>query len=116
MINVYLDDLRPCPKGFILARNIRECITLLEEYEIGILSLDHDLGWNEPTGYEVAKYMTDHGKYAREIYLHTSSSIGCTNMFQLLQKHKPEFVKVHPFAMPDEVLEQIRKLDMNSIE
>ena len=45
MIHVYLDDLRPCPQGFTLAKDVKECISLLQECEVDILSLDHDLGW-----------------------------------------------------------------------
>lgn len=43
-INLYLDDLRDCPKGFIVARTVEEAIYYFENYQINILSLDHDLG------------------------------------------------------------------------
>lgn len=109
MINVYLDDMRPCPKGFVLARNASECIALLEDCEIDILSLDHDLGLDEPTGYDVAKYMVERGLFARNIYLHSSSAIGRSKMFQLLYKHKPEGVQVHTFPMPDDILQKAEK-------
>jgi len=105
MINVYLDDIRPCPKGFVLARSAEECMLLLRESKIDILSLDHDLGWSQPTGFDVAKYIVDKQKFPREIYLHTSSEIGRSNMFQLLYRHKPEGTKVHMFGMPDEKME-----------
>ena len=54
MINVYLDDLRDCPIGFVVARTFQEAIHLLENHEVDILSLDHDLGedlqgWNVNT-------------------------------------------------------------------
>lgn len=104
MINVYMDDIRHCPAGFVLARTVDECIALLDECEIGILSLDHDMGWNQPTGYDVTKYIVAQNKYPREIYLHTSSAIGRSNMYQLLVSNKPEDVAVHPHAMPEDVL------------
>lgn len=106
MINVYLDDFRPCPKGFVLAKNVEECLELLSNFEVNILSLDHDLGIGEPTGYDLVKRMVEQGVYASEIYLHSSSAIGRTNMFELLQQHKPEHVKVFPYPMPNEVLER----------
>lgn len=110
MINVYLDDLRPCPRGFTLARNAEECIALLESCEIHILSLDHDLGYDQPTGYDVTRYMVEHGKFAREIYLHTSSAIGRTNMYQLLYRNRPDGVKVYSYPMPDEVLAEASRM------
>ncbi|NBI27849.1 cyclic-phosphate processing receiver domain-containing protein [Chengkuizengella marina] len=106
MINVYLDDLRPCPKGFVLAKNIEECIVLLQESNVNILSLDFDLGWNEPTGYDLTKMMVEKKCYAKEIYLHTSDSNGRMKMYQLLYQHKPDDVVLHNGPMPYELLEQ----------
>ncbi|MER2190311.1 MAG: cyclic-phosphate processing receiver domain-containing protein [Solibacillus sp.] len=59
-VNVYLDDLRDCPKGFTLAKNIDELKDLIAAHEITILSLDHDLGTDAygqllPTGYDFVK-------------------------------------------------------------
>lgn len=105
-MNVYLDDLRKCPKGFVLARNVEECIMLLEEYDVNILSLDHDLGAGEPTGTDVAAYIVRSGRYPREIYLHTSSEWGRSKMFHMLYQNKPEGVKVHMYGMPEDVLKR----------
>lgn len=107
MINVFLDDMRKCPEGFVLARNAEECILLLTECDINILSLDHDLGAGEPTGYDVAAFIVRSGRFPREIYLHTSSEWGRSRMFQLLYGNKPEGVKVHLFGMPHDVLAQV---------
>lgn len=109
MINVYLDDMRRCPKGFVHARNYEECVELLKDCEINVLSLDHDLGVGQPTGMDVVRYMVEHHLYASEIYLHTSSETGKKFMFQHLYTNKPNDVKVYNFPVPDEVLEQIRQ-------
>ncbi len=101
MIHVYLDDLRPCPKGFVLARNAAECIELLGSCEVDILSLDHDLGWDEPTGYAVAQYIVESGRYPRDIYMHSSSAMGRSAMFQLLYPNRPEGAQVHIVAVPE---------------
>lgn len=106
-INVYLDDHRPCPAGFVLAKNVEECLALLEHYEIDTLSLDHDLGWNEPSGTYLAEVMVERGLYARDIYLHSSSAHGRMRMFQLLFQNKPEHVRIHMVPMPDELIERI---------
>ncbi|MFP3123792.1 hypothetical protein OH784_13775 [Ectobacillus funiculus] len=37
-INLYVDDLRDCPKGFQIARNMKEAIYYLQNYQIHILS------------------------------------------------------------------------------
>ncbi|WP_270172500.1 cyclic-phosphate processing receiver domain-containing protein [Paenibacillus sp. SYP-B4298] len=106
MIHLYLDDYRRCPTGFVLALNAEECILLLDQEEIGILSLDFDLGWGEPTGMEVAKHIVSSGRYPQEIYLHTSSPAGKMKMYQHLSQHAPEGVLLHfgPMADSDEAL------------
>lgn len=43
-MHVFLDDYRACPKGFVLATNAEECLMLLREGDVDILSLDYELG------------------------------------------------------------------------
>jgi hypothetical protein len=93
-INVFLDDLRPCPIGFVLAKNAEECLALLNTYHVKILSLDHDLGWDEMNGSELALEMANRGLYADEIYLHSSSMAGRMNMYEILTDKKPDFVTI----------------------
>lgn len=89
-INVYLDDLRDCPKGFVLAKNIEELKQLFSDNEVGILSLDHDLGEDEngnllSTGYDFVKYFCEYGLFCEKIYLHTDNSVGRENMESVLK-------------------------------
>lgn len=90
MIDVYLDDLRDCPQGFVIARNYQDAINLLANNNVNILSLDHDLGEDEqgkllPTGYDLVKYMCENGLRANKIYLHTDNGVGRDNMFHTLK-------------------------------
>ena len=43
-MKVYLDDLRPVPDGWVLAKTASEAIGLLTTRTVTDLSLDHDLG------------------------------------------------------------------------
>lgn len=58
---LFMDDYRPCPPGFKLARDAEECLLLLHEYPITILSLDYDLGSGQPTGKDVAAAIAGNG-------------------------------------------------------
>ncbi|CAM2783760.1 cyclic-phosphate processing receiver domain-containing protein [Paenibacillus sediminis] len=107
MIHVFMDDMRRCPAGFTLARSGEECLELLRECEVGILSLDHDMGPGEMTGTDVVAVMITDKLYPREIYLHTSSLIGKRKMYEMLYEHKPEYVVLHDGPMPHSVLTQI---------
>ena len=88
-INLYVDDLRNCPEGFQIARTVEQAKYYLENFEIEILSLDHDLGIDEqgnlvPSGYELVKYICEKGLRAESIYLHTDNSVGRENMYHTL--------------------------------
>lgn len=92
-MNVYVDDLRDCPEGFTIARTFEEAVALLEQHEVDILSLDHDLGEDAegnllPTGYDLVKYFCEHGLRANKIYLHTDNPVGRENMYETLKGAK----------------------------
>ncbi|MDF2667777.1 MAG: cell division protein FtsJ [Paenibacillus sp.] len=111
-IYLYLDDMRPCPAGFVLARTAEECKLFLNECDVQILSLDYELGWNSPTGMDVAKHIAmnlEADRYPREIYMHSSSPSGRASMFQLLYAHKPEHVQLYNSPVPDDILLRIEQ-------
>lgn len=99
--------MRPCPKGFVAARSAEECILLLQECEVDILSLDFDLGWGQPDALQVVHYIIAKGRYPREIYLHTSSLSGKKAMYQLLYQSKPDSVLLVNGPMLYETLQKI---------
>lgn len=89
-INLYVDDLRDCPKDFTIARNVEDAIFFLKNYDVNILSLDHDLGEDEngnllPTGYDLVKIFCEKGYHAKKIYIHTDNGPGRDNMFYTLK-------------------------------
>jgi len=94
MINIFLDDLRPAPEGFVLARTAEEAIRLLKMEKVDTLSLDFDLGWDRPTGFAVARFMAETGRYPRHIVLHTANPFGRRLMYGLLARSKPKKVSL----------------------
>lgn len=107
MIDVYMDDARPCPAGFVLAKDASECIELLGGCDVRVLSLDYDLGWQQPNGMEVVRYMMAERRFPVVIYLHTSSAEGRRRMYESLYASKPGHVRLHNGPMPDAVLREI---------
>lgn len=53
-MKVFLDDVRDPYPGWTLVRNYQECIRLLRTGKVRFLSLDHDLGLDRKSGYDVA--------------------------------------------------------------
>jgi hypothetical protein len=43
-IKLYLDDVRPTPPGWVRAYTFEDCIRILQNENVDVLSLDHDLG------------------------------------------------------------------------
>jgi hypothetical protein len=104
VINVYLDDVRPCPRGFVAAHSAEECLLLLKEFEVGILSLDYELGYGLPNGFAVVQGIIVSGKYPKEVYVHSSSLMGRAQMVHALRAVAPDNVILHDGPMPPEVL------------
>lgn len=107
MINVYLDDVRPCPQGFTVARSAEECLLLLAVSDVDLLSLDFELGLGQPNGLAVVHGIITSGKYPKEIYVHSSSLMGRAQMVLHLRAAKPEGVIIHDGTMPDYVLQAV---------
>lgn len=88
-INIYLDDKRDCPTGFVIARTVEQAKCLFKRFEVGILSLDHDLGEDEnnnivPSGYDFVKFFCENGLRADKIYIHTDNPRGREDMYETL--------------------------------
>lgn len=89
-INLYLDDLRNCPEGFIIARTVEEAISIMETNKVHMLSLDHDLGMDGEgnillTGYDFVKYICEKGmRPGNKVYHHTDNVVGREDMYQTL--------------------------------
>jgi hypothetical protein len=107
MINVYLDDVRPCPCGFVAARSAEECLLLLAESDVDLLSLDFELGYGQPNGLSVVHGIIAGGFYPREVYVHSSSLMGRAQMVRDLRDANPQGVIIHDGPMPQALLDRI---------
>jgi len=57
-INIYLDDKRKCPIGYVQTTTVEDTIELLKRCSVKSLSLDHDLGYKK-TGYDVLSWIEE---------------------------------------------------------
>jgi hypothetical protein len=81
-LQVYLDDERPTPEGWIGCRWPEEVIELLKAGDVRIISLDHDLGNDaHGTGYDVLTWLenevatTDFVPPKIRIHSHNASAV-----------------------------------------
>lgn len=85
MIKLYLDDERPCPDGFMLARNLAEFKKIVLSFEPEFISFDHDLGGDE-IGLDAIKWLIsiDYPLPENGWRIHSANPVGRDNMQSLL--------------------------------
>lgn len=99
MLLLWLDDERKPPsKDWIWVRTAPEAIKALRTARFEVISLDHDLGEDAGTGYDVLKYLEaevfqnpDYG--APEIRLHTANSAARMRMIQAVDSIERQLAK-----------------------
>jgi len=92
MYSLFIDDERFPPQKnqvgeWVIGRTMAEVkAIILEKGFPAFVSFDHDLGDNEPTGYDIAKWMVDYDMANNIIpenfafYVHSQNPIGARNI------------------------------------
>ncbi len=111
---IFLDDLRPCPSGWTLARTVEEVKHHLETGVVMDLSLDHDLGAcdaciaanvhvgtmqtaettffmtcpHHPTGTDLVLWMADTDRWSVNIpTVHSMNPVGAARMRGIIARY-----------------------------
>lgn len=114
LVNLWLDDMRPAPEGWVHAKTVDEAKAWIKSVGIERMSLDHDLGacpeclgdqtpeeWlaesyyqNMPhcshygTGYDLVCWMEETGHWPLEKpTVHSANPAGAARMRQVIDKH-----------------------------
>lgn len=102
MFNVFLDDVRSGPKNetdewgishsdwnaWVICRSIVQVKELLVKELINDLSLDHDLGENLPTGYDLLCWMERQDTWPKGmVIVHSANPIGRQQMESVIRRH-----------------------------
>lgn len=116
-VNLWLDDIRPAPTGWMHARNVDEAKLILQIHEVQDCSLDHDLGacfdclrgltpdqWlaeheyqsmpnctHFGTGYELVLWMAETGNWPRfRPMVHSMNPVGADRMRGVIERYFPD--------------------------
>ncbi|HHT7237753.1 MULTISPECIES: cyclic-phosphate processing receiver domain-containing protein [Bacillus] len=87
-MNVYMDDQRGCPYGYVLATTVESALQFVRSNKVNILSLDFNMGWRQKNGLDFVEAFCTEGLYVNEIHLHTNDVIGMHQMKQRIEKGK----------------------------
>jgi hypothetical protein len=101
-VRIWIDDLRPAPKGYIWCKTYNQAISTLEYHiwcEGGIeeVCFDHDLG-EDKSGYDIAKYMVENQIWTKGFSVHSMNPVGRQNIISLLthygyKQSAPSYIK-----------------------
>ena len=96
-VSIFIDDLRECPRGWMLFRTGEEFLEWRKvnpDVIIDVIAFDHDLGEEVSNGYEIVQDMVELDSINTDnigkIIFHTDNLIGLKNMYFYLvnaQKH-----------------------------
>ncbi len=94
-MKLYVDDVRPAPAGWRLARTVEQAVHLLETESVEELSLDYVIGVYpennfSPVARHVARMPAD--RRPKTVYLHTSSLQGARELQGILEGYVQEIV------------------------
>lgn len=86
---LWIDDVRPAPKGWIHLKTVEVAIDFISNHDdIAVISLDHDAGDYGPPDYiEVLKWMEEKMYPAPPIRLHSMNVVGVQNMRAIIQRN-----------------------------
>ena len=96
-VKIWVDDLRPVPKGYVGTKSVNETIALIEKIisnngSIEVIDLDHDLGDYAKDGGDaisILDYLHMNGTYY-PIAIHTANPVGRANMERAINAHWPK--------------------------
>lgn len=80
---LFIDDLRPVPKGYVVARTYKEAIAIICKGDVSHISFDHDLG-GKKTGYDIAKFIEEQAIKGNVLFdtwqIHSANPVGKKNI------------------------------------
>ena len=83
---------------WVIVRSVWAAKQVLQTGLVKEISLDHDLGANLPTGYDLCKWMTENLLWPETVHFHSMNPVGAKNMqaeYDFYIKHKDEIENPH---------------------
>ena len=88
-MKLWLDDVRPAPEGWAWVKNVQTARVALRLGKVSEASLDHDLGEDEPTGYDLVSWMEETGCWpSGQVHVHSANPVGAARMRQVIDRRK----------------------------
>lgn len=97
-MKIYLDDVRQAPEGWTLMKTAGEAIAWLKTHIVEKISLDHDLGDGQLTGYDVVCWI-ERAVFTQDfippkMYCHSMNSVGSDKIMAAIKKIEDKICEV----------------------
>lgn len=93
-MKIFLDDVRdPSHVGlvndeWVIKRTVKEVKDLLLEGNVTHMSLDHDLGEGQETGYDLTKWCAEFDIWpSKAVYVHSANVVGRDAIMFMIQRY-----------------------------
>lgn len=87
---LWLDDVRPAPPGWHHAYTAEQAKAAMLTGRVVYASLDHDLGFLQPTGYDLIRWMINSGVWPQyRPGVHSGNYRGAARMTAAIISHGP---------------------------
>lgn len=100
-MKIWVDDVRPAPKGYTWVRSVNGAIDIIEEYpkelnvdanmeyQIEIINIDHDAGDYAQDGGDYIKLLDWLEETGRDypIHIHSMNPVGVANMRAIIKRN-----------------------------
>lgn len=89
-MKLWLDDLRPPPDGWKLAKTVEEAVSHMQSGEIVEASLNHDLGEGLEEGHRLVLWMVENDTWPAEgITVHPMNPVAAQRMGAVIERYGP---------------------------
>lgn len=89
MANLWVDDLRPAPHGWLWAKTSTEAIRLLSTHSIVEMSLDHDLGGDDTSRAVVLWLCETEKHWPQATAVHSANPVGVEWLRGMIDRYGP---------------------------
>lgn len=95
-MKLFIDDSRKMPDDEKMTKveTFGMAIILMKVQEYEFISIDYDLGKDQPTGLDILKWMHENQKYPEHINIHSDHPTGKPAMLKFIKENFPKEVSV----------------------
>ena len=88
-VRLWVDDLRPAPKGWDWVKSSRAALAVLRTFPVVEMSLDHDLGGDDTTR-PIVLWLCEHpDRWPRVVRVHSANPVGVEWLTGMITRYHP---------------------------